>query len=321
MQAPYVCPPHAVTSHQSNSSSRKPEPLGWQGKLLRIALFPLLLAVEKLCVWLGPDRMARIGAHPLPPRLIGWLARRLLRWRSPLGADANLRLVFQHLSDADRDTIKRNFYSNMFVSLATTVSMKTDEQLFSRITVRGQEHLQGHDNGIIFVSCHLFDWEIGWMNLFRIGQPTYFLYRDYSESLINYRKINMHNRYADQAWYIPTWRSGEIVDHSRQGKNLFLFVDVRAKGGRNGQLIDFCGYPAWTSTFAAKLALEHGKALVPVYFRRDAQGGYQHYFEAPLDCSSGDPVEITRLINASMSRQIMSHPEQWALWNSVRWKP
>jgi lauroyl/myristoyl acyltransferase len=270
---------------------------------------------------MGPDRMARIGGHPLPPRLIGWLVRRMLSWRSPLGADDNLKLVFPHLSDSDRDSIKKNFYSNMFSSLATTVSMKADEQLFSRITVHGQEHLQGHDKGIIFVSCHLFDWEIGWLNLFRIGQPTYFLYRDYSESLINYRKINIHNRFADQSWYIPTWRSGEIVDHSRHGKNLFLFVDIRTKGGRNGELIDFCGHPAWTSTFAAKLALEHDKALVPVYFRRDAQGDYQQYFEVPIDCSSGDPVEITRLINESLSRQIMTHPEQWALWNSVRWKP
>lgn len=269
---------------------------------------------------MGPDRMARIGAHPLPPRLISGL-RPLLNWRSPLGADDNLKRVFPNLSDSEREAIKSRYYGNMLRSLATTVSFKADEQLFSRIEVCGRENLRGHANGIIFVSCHFYDWEIGWLNLFRIGQPTYFLYKDYSESLIDYRRVNMHNRFADPHWYIPTWRSGELLERSSEGKNLFLFVDIRTKGGRNGELIDFCGHPAWTSTFAAKLALEHGKALVPVYFRPDGQGGYLQTFEAPIACSSGDPVEITRLINDSMSRQIMAHPEQWALWNSLRWKP
>jgi KDO2-lipid IV(A) lauroyltransferase len=303
------------------SHGHKPKPLGTPGKLLQALLTLLLLATARLCIWMGPDRMARIGGHSLPPRLIGGLVRPLLNWRSPLGADANLKRVFPDLSDAERDAIKRSYYSNMFRSLTTTVSFKADEQLFSRIEVCGLEHLQGHANGIIFVSCHFYDWEIGWLNLFRMGYPPYILYRDYSENLLDYRTVNGRNRYSDPDWYIPTWRSGELVERSSEGKNLFLFVDVRTKQGRNGALIDFCGHPAWTSTFAAKLALAHGKALVPVYFRPDGQGDYLQYFESPIDCSSGDPVEITRLINASMAGQIMAHPDQWALWNSVRWNP
>lgn len=265
--------------------------------------------------------MARIGRHPLTPLFFAGILRYGLRRKTPLRTDENLKLVFPHLSDADRDTIKRNYYSNVLRSFATTVSVKADEQLFSRISVSGQEHLQEHEKGIIFVGCHFFDWELTLVNLFRIGYPSYTLYRDFSQNLLNYRKFIRCSDYVPPSYYIPSWRSRDLIAHCKKGRHLIMLTDFRVKDDKNGELIDFCGHPAWTSTFAARLALAHGKSLIPVYFRHDGQGGYLQTFEAPIDCSSGDPVEITRLINASMSRQIMAHPEQWALWDGVRWKP
>lgn len=309
---------HAVTTP---SHSHKPKPLGIPGKLMQAFLTLLMFATARLCTWIGPDRMARLGRHPLLPHLLGALIRPLLNSRSPLGADTNLQRVFPDLSDAERESIKRSFYSNMLRSLTTTVSFKADEQPFNRITTYGLEHLQGHDKGIIFFSCHFFDWETIMLNLSQLGYPSYALYRDFSESLLNYRRFIRCSEYVDPSLYIPSWRSKELIERSKQGKHLFLLFDFRVKDAHNSALIDFCGHPAWTSTFAAKLALAHGKALVPTYFRPNGQGGYQQYFEAPIDCSSGDPVEITRLINASMAEQIMAHPDQWALWSSIRWKP
>lgn len=295
--------------------------MGWGGKLLQAFFSTVLLAVAKLCAWIKPERMARIGAHPLTPVLFAGILRYGLRRRTPLRTDENLKLVFPDLSDSDMDAIKRSYYSNVLRSFATTVSVKADEQLFSRISVSGLEHLQGHDKGIIFVGCHFFDWEIAVVNQMRIGYPAYTPYRDFSENLLNYRKFIRCSKYIPPSYYIPSWRSRELIEHSKQGKHLLLFMDFRVKDPKNSELIDFCGHPAWTSTFAARLALAHDKPLIPVYFRYDGRGGFRQSFEAPIDCSSGDPVEITRLINASMSRQIMAHPEQWALWDGVRWKP
>jgi lauroyl/myristoyl acyltransferase len=304
-----------------NPYNNKPEPLGLGGKLLQALFSIFLFAVAKLCAWIGPDRMARIGGHPLTPLLFVWILRYGLRRRTPLRTDANMKLVFPHLSDTDRGAIKQNYYGNVLRSFATTVSVEADEQLFSRISVSGLEHLQGSEKGIIFVGCHFFDWEIAFVNLFQIGYPSYTLYRDFSENLLNYRKFIRCSKIVPPAYYIPSWRSRELIEHSKKGRHLFLLLDFRVKDAKNGELIDFCGHPAWTSTFAARLALAHDKALIPVFFRHDGHGGYQHSFEAPIDCSSGDPVEITRLINASISRQIVAHPEQWALWDGVRWKP
>lgn len=304
-----------------NPFNHKPEPLGWGGKLLQALFSMFLLAVARLFTWVGPDRMARIGGHPLTPLFFAGILRYGLRRRTPLRTDENLKLVFPHLSDAERDDIKRNYYSNVLRSFATTVSVKADEQLFSRISVSGQEHLQGGDKGFIFVGCHFFDWEMAIANQVRLGYPSYTPYRDFSENLLNYRKFIRSNKYVPPSYFIPSWRSRELIERSKQGGHLLLFMDFRVKDDKNGELIGFCGHPAWTSTFAARLALAHDKALIPVYFRHDGQGGYLQTYEAPIDCSSGDPVEITRLINASMSRQIMAHPEQWALWDGVRWKP
>lgn len=110
-----------------------------------------------------------------------------------------------------------------------------------------------------------------------------------------------------------------FVEKLEKGEHGYLFIDVKVKQGRNGVLLDFCDQPAWTSTFAADIALKTNKTIIPVYLQRLPEGHYRQTFAPPLDTTSGDPKQITQQLNAILSSQIMANPAGWALWDTNRW--
>jgi lauroyl/myristoyl acyltransferase len=307
-----------IVTTSSRRPSARPEPLTRLQKIRR----RLLLIPVYLFLWLlqliGPQRIRRLAAHPDTGSVVTWLIKKLLR-RKRLYCNSNFDLILASLPKQQRQAVQTGFYQNMLVAIATSMSLRPDSRLLQTIRTSGLEHLQGHDEGIIFVTCHLYGWELSRLNLFRQGYPVYSLYRDFSDSFFNHRRFNHKNRFLDLSRYIPTWKTREMVKKIADGENAFLFADVRNKKGRNGKLIPFCGHPAWTSTFAAQMALKYNRPLIPVYIHCDEHGQYHQYFEAPIDQTSADPVVITTLINDSMSRQIMARPQDWALWDNNRW--
>lgn len=303
---------------KARRSSAKPLPLTRRQRMLqRLLQLPIHLVLWILSL-LGARRVHHLASHPRTADIVTWLIRKLLR-RQRLYCEHNFNEILGERSRAEREQIQREFYQNMLVTIVDGMNRPPASPDPKDINCAGLQHLDDHPNGIIFVSCHLYGWEISRLNLFRMGVPVYSLYRDFSDRLLNHRDFNSRNRFGDPQYYIPTWDTRRMVEHIRQGDNAFLFVDVRNKKGRNGKLLPFCGKPAWTSTFAASMALAHNKPIIPVYIRQDKSGQWQQWFEPPIDLSSGDPVVITQLINDSMSAQIMARPQCWALWDNNRW--
>lgn len=305
---------------KARRTSARPLPLtDRQRRIQRLIKLPLF-AVLHLLSWLGQARVRRLAAHPRTAQVVTWMIRKLLG-RQRLYCEHNFEQILGERSPDERQRIERMFYQNMLGAVAEGISLPPASPDPKHIRSSGLQHLDDHPNGVIFVSCHLYGWEISRLNLFRMGIPVYSLYRDFSDRLLNHRSFNSANRFGDPQFYIPTWDTKRMIQHIANGDNAFLFVDVRNKRGRNGKLLDFCGKPAWTSTFAASMALAHNKPLIPVYILQDKNGDYHQWFEQPIDTSSGDPVVITQLINDSMSRQIMANPHCWALWDNNRWAP
>ena len=311
----------------SATSSQKATRPGWRIRLLQGLCHGALVLIASLLSLMSRQRLAAIGNSPLTSSLIDRLMVRI-QGRQRQYTDTNLALIFPHLSEARRQQIKRDYYGNVIATLPTLWRLRNGPELHQSIEVSGLEHLQaatsqqlGQNNGILFVTCHSFDWEVSNLNLTHLGYPACNLYRDYSNSLINHRALNSKNRYGDLSWYYPTTRTGELVERVVRGDHAFLFLDVRTKRGRNGHQINVCGQPAWVSTFAAQIALAHHKQIIPVVIQRDPQGRYHQHFEAPIALDSGDPVMITAAICDALSAHILKHPANWALWDSNFWAP
>lgn len=137
----------------------------------------------------------------------------------------------------------------------------------------------------------------------------------------------MANGFFNDRYVAELARLGEPL-FERSPKGLAKMVRFLKSGGavgmvadhfmKHGVQIDFLGQPAWTAISAAEMALKYDAQVFPIYGVRKPDGlSFDILVDEPIP--HGDPVEMTRAMNASLERLIEKHPEQW-FWIHRRWK-
>lgn len=87
-----------------------------------------------------------------------------------------------------------------------------------------------------------------------------------------------------------------------------------------GVFVPFFGSPASTSKGLALLALRTGAPVVPVFLRREPDGGHCMEVGTPLPPpEDGLVTTYTLTFNRVLEKTIRSAPEQW-LWMHDRWR-
>lgn len=105
----------------------------------------------------------------------------------------------------------------------------------------------------------------------------------------------------------------DVVRHLRDGGFVSLLLDQRYA---RGEVLDFLGRPAMTSTIPAELALKFSVPIVPAYGTRLANSRISVEFETPIEHS--DAASMTQAINDSLAARVRRNPEQWN-WLHRRW--
>ncbi|MCF6272957.1 MAG: lysophospholipid acyltransferase family protein [Rhodobacteraceae bacterium] len=167
---------------------------------------------------------------------------------------------------------------------------------------------------VIVVSGHFGQWEAIRIILARKGYPSAAIYKESSNPFFERRfKETMS---VDGVPLFPVGPTGtrQMIKHLKSGGMVSVLLDQRVK---DGEAIDFMGKPAPSSTIMAALAIKYNALIVPVYavLRPDRRACDIH-IEAPLKHS--DPLEMTTLINDSLSARVYANPEQW-YWLHRRW--
>lgn len=107
-----------------------------------------------------------------------------------------------------------------------------------------------------------------------------------------------------------------LVRELKSGKFISLLHDQRVKGAPR---FPFLGQEAATSPAPAEMALKYNVPLVPIYAIRRADG--RHYdiiAEAPIEPT--EPLEMTRIMNESLSARVEKDPAQWLWIYTKRWR-
>ena len=87
-----------------------------------------------------------------------------------------------------------------------------------------------------------------------------------------------------------------------------------------GELINFFGKPALTSTLPAQLAIKFKLNIVPVFIKRTKNNNFELEFHQGIDTSSEkDKTKLTKNLNLILERMIVKNPNQW-IWTHNRWK-
>jgi KDO2-lipid IV(A) lauroyltransferase len=178
------------------------------------------------------------------------------------------------------------------------------------------DNLLAHGKGIIFLSAHLGNWELGAAAMTARG------YKVNSVALqVPDKKVNdLYQRYrAMRGLYpIPFGRAGrEFIAALRRNEIVGVIADRDFTG--SSHTVEFFGRPARLPDGPAKLALATGAPVLPIFMVRLPDETFAFIMEEPIwaDKSRQSVDDVMRLIATALEGVIRQHSEQWFLFHNL----
>jgi Kdo2-lipid IVA lauroyltransferase/acyltransferase len=238
----------------------------------------------------------------------------------------NLTFAFQNtLSLDEKIEIERYCYRNLALNFLQTMENRrntTDDiARLVRFENRGKvDTILSQGRGIIFVSAHLGNWELGGAALSSLVTPVASIYKGFNrrefdpylyEARTNHRMILAEKNGALKHMAKTLKNNGSVLLMIDQGSN--------AKYGISS---DFFGHPTYHSSTAAHLASKFHLPIVGVYITTEDEKSYTVAFEDPIEVDSISEeaiLEATAKQVIGLERIIRTHPKLW-FWCHKRWK-
>jgi KDO2-lipid IV(A) lauroyltransferase len=181
---------------------------------------------------------------------------------------------------------------------------------------------QSQGRGVLFLTAHFGNWELGSFAHGLYGYPCHFVVRGMDNPLID----QLVNRYRCQS-------GGKSIDKSDFARGVLrAFAQGHAVGVltdqnmllNEGVFVDFFGVPACTTSGPARVARKTGVPIVLGLVIWDAKlNKYRLRFDAVEWIKREDPEEEILANTANFTRLIEEYarryPDQW-LWVHRRWK-
>lgn len=271
------------------------------------------------------DRATDDGARRQGER-IGLLAAKLLPKRHRLVL-RNLAYVFPGKDPAERQAIALSCWKH-FGSMTIDYVRKrhwTLEMIIDHVELKGWEHLEQamiRNHGVIVITAHIGNWEIGLNVLSRAGVRVMTVARALDNELLEEELYGVRRRSGIDL--VDRRHAARPLIRALEKKEIVVLLPDQAVQPREGVLAPFLDRPAWTTPAPARLALRYDVPIVPMFSTPDDKGRLTLNIQQPIYPSDLaielQTVEaVTALMNERISSVIRDKPELW-LWMHDRWK-
>ncbi len=277
-------------------------------------------------------RLCESLAHLCPRRVAYGFARRfaelywLLDHRARKAVMANLQTIHAHgqmiLSERALRLLAREIFLNFAKYLVDFFHFLhiRDDQVRRLIhfdnTLDTLNDLKARGKGLIVISAHLGNWELGAAALTALDYPIHAVALWHPDHKLN--ELYQRQRMARRIRAIPMGRAArECIAALRRNQIVALVGDRDFTGSR--QTTIFFGKPARLPTGPAKLALATGAPILPIFMVRLPDDTFRYVLEpAIFPDKKTDTVEtIMAQIAHALEHVIRQHSEQWYLFHHL----
>lgn len=268
----------------------------------------------------------------IPLRIALWVGKRfgdsayILNSKRRSIAYANLKSAFPEKDISEIKKIAKSHYRNLGMNIV---------ELF-KLPIMGKRYLERHivvDNdagvkdalkkghGVIFLTAHFGNWEIGSLAMSVKGYPMSVFAREQKYKRLN----NLLNKYREMTGCKVVTKGFSVRDIIKTLNNngiVAMLADQDA--GPNGVFVNFLGRPASTAYGPVNFSLKTKAALFPVFIRRVAYDRHLLEIKEQIELvETGDKEKDLRTnlekITDVFEAYIRNFPDQW-LWSHKRWK-
>ena len=190
--------------------------------------------------------------------------------------------------------------------------------------VRGMAHLRkahAKGKGVLILTGHMGNWELLLALVPLSGYPASVVYRPIKSEPID--RVVRENRNSIGVSLHPLHNAFEGVRKGlEKGELIGLLMDQNT-GHHRGVFVEFFNRKACANPGLAKLALDTGAPVLPVFIFRENNRFIIEVQPELKVIRTGDRekdiVENTQLHNATIEKVVRRYPEQW-FWLHKRWK-
>ena len=216
--------------------------------------------------------------------------------------------------------IIKGSYANMGRVFAEFFNLKTREEAAKLVTLVGEEHLHEalrEGRGVILMTAHLANWEIGAAAVRHNGFPLNVIYTPQRNTAGIEDILREQREKVCGMGLVPSEGAAmkEAFKVLKRGEILTILQDLDARDG--GVESKFLGLPASTHVGLIKLSMRFDCPIVPVRTIRDEKGKYFVCFY-PILSLDEDIEKSLCICNNIVESWIREHPDQW-MWILDRW--
>ena len=220
----------------------------------------------------------------------------------------------------DPASIEREMWSNYGMTFVEYIFLKDLRNSNSHIEISGLdiiENINKENKKVIFISGHFANFELMSMELTKRNVSLATIYRPLNNFFLNPFMEYLRRKYICKN-QIKKGISGvkDALSYLSAGHSIAMMVDQRLS---EGEMINFFGKPALTTTLPAQLASRFDLEIVPIYLERKGEDSFLMEIKNPINFMSKSKSEMTAEINRSLEQMIIRNPSQW-IWTHNRWK-
>lgn len=227
---------------------------------------------------------------------------RILRHRgvnpAPGHVEGLVRKTYQHFGKYLVDFFR---YSQSFhQEVGRKVSLENEQYL---------EQARAGGRGVLMLTAHVGNWELGGLVLGLRGVPITTVFRPFGIAHLD--RLFADQRAARGIRAIPLGRAVRgLIEAVRRGDAAALLGDRDFTG--RGVDVEFFGAPARMPDGAARLASITGVPIVPAFILRQIDDRFLFRFYPPIDPrDAGSVGEIQARCTRALEDVIGEHPHQW----------
>jgi KDO2-lipid IV(A) lauroyltransferase len=199
------------------------------------------------------------------------------------------------------------------------------EYIREHVAVQGRENLDralAGGRGLLFVSAHYSNWELGAFVVGRLGYPILIVAQMHSDPRVN--DLFVRQRAAHGVTVAPTAQGARAALRALRENRPVAILGDRPTGGPTVS-VTLCGRPVDFPQGPWRLALDTGAPLLPTFVYRRAERDYTLAIGAPLEMpASGAYEEKLRALAQAFAHvleaRLRSDPGQCAAFYPM-WGP